>query len=121
MGSFRVKVRITGINEVRMALGQRAASDLADSLDLLMGVEVRKVAHDAAARAPVDTGALKASIKSSTRRVGEMSYIIGSYMPYAQWQNYRHKTKNYYFEKAIWAAMPVIEDEIVNLVRLKLR
>lgn len=121
MAKFRVKVKVTGINKVRLALGQRAASDLADSLDTLMGVAVRNTAMDAAGRAPVDTGALKASIMSSTKREDAMEYIFGSYMPYAQWQEYNHNTNHFYLHKAFWANTPIIEKEIVALVKQKLR
>lgn len=120
MAKFEVKVKVTGINKVRMKLGNRAASDLADSMDILMGVLVRNTAGDAAENAPVDTGALQASIRHSTKRTREAEYIFGSYMPYAQRQEYEHKTKYAYFRKAMWKNTPIIEYELTQLVKKRL-
>lgn len=60
------------------------------------------MAAQASDNAPIDTGALKADILSSVEREAPLSRIFGSDLPYAQRQEYEHKTKNAYFRRAIW-------------------
>ena len=103
---LKFNVTVTGINEVRDKLGAKAANDLELALDLDIGVETRKMANDAANRAPIETGALKASIRYSTRRDGSMSYHFGSYLPYALRQEYEHKSKSPFLRQAYWDGIP---------------
>lgn len=117
---MRVKVNVRGINEVRNKLGARAADDLVDALDLDIGVETRKIANEGADNAPIETGALKASIRFSTRRDAAMKYHFGSYLPYALRQEYEHKTKNAYLRRAWWAGTPRVEAAIRLTIRRRL-
>lgn len=117
---MKFNVKVTGINEVREKLGARAANDLEDALDLDIGVETRKMANAGADRAPIETGALKASIRYSTRRDGSMAYHFGSYLPYALRQEYEHKTKSPFLRTAYWDGIPDTARTIRATLRKKL-
>lgn len=117
---LRFNVRTTGINEVRHKLGAGAAEALEAALDVDIGVETRKIANQAADNAPIETGALKASIRYSTRRDGTMSYHFGSYLPYALRQEYEHKTKNAYMRRAWWAGTPEVAEAIRKTIKQRL-
>lgn len=117
---MKFNVKVTGINEVRNKLGARAASELEGALDLDIGVGTRKIANQAADNAPIETGALKASIRYSTRRDGSMSWHFGSYLPYALRQEYEHKTKNAYMRRAWWAGTPELAAEIRATLKKRL-
>jgi hypothetical protein len=103
---LKFNVKVTGINEVRNKLGAKAAQGLEAALDLDIGVETRKMANTAADRAPIETGALKASFRYSTRRDGSMSWHFGSYLPYALRQEYEHIPKAGYSRTAYWDGIP---------------
>lgn len=118
---MRYKIRVTGIDEIERKLGVRAASSLKDAIDTDLGVETRKTAMDAADRAPVETGALQASIRFSTRRDGEMKYHFGSYMPYALRQEYEHKSKSPFLRRAYWNSHPRIAKTIKATIIKRLK
>ncbi len=72
--------------------------------DIREGVD--EMAEGSHKLAPVETGALKASILASVDKRGWAEYVYGSHLPYAQRQNYEHETRGYYFHRAIWAETP---------------
>lgn len=117
---LKFNVKVTGINEVRNKLGVRAAGGLEDALDLDIAVETRKMANKAADNAPIETGALKASIRYSTRRDGSMSYHFGSYLPYALRQEYEHKSKAPFMRTAYWDGIPATAKTIRATIKKRL-
>lgn len=117
---MRVKIEVSGINEVRRKLGIKAAEGLGDALDIDVGVETRKMANKGADNAPVETGALKASIRYSTRRDGKMKWHFGSYLPYALRQEYEHKTKNAYLRRAYFGGHKPAAEEFKLTIQRRL-
>lgn len=109
--------RVTGINKVRQRLGSAAAERLEEALETDVGVETRKMATNAAKAAPVETGALKISILSSTRRAGKLTWYFGSWLPYALRQEYEHKTKHHYFRNAYFGGMKPAEREFKKTIK----
>lgn len=90
---MQIRFEMKGIREVINKLGADAADDLQRALELDIQQETSKMAVQAAKDAPVETGALKASILSSPRRAGTMTFYWGSRLPYALRQEFEHKAK----------------------------
>lgn len=115
------KVDFKGLDEVVDALGHNARRRLNHQLrdDIEEGTwDIAEQAYD---NAPVDTGALRASILASVTREGKMNYIFGSHLPYAQRQEYEHVPYGAYFRKAIWKEAPKLGDKIGFTVQRSLR
>lgn len=123
MGRAGVKIRIStkGIDDVIQAAGIAAASRLEAALELDIADGVRKMTLAAFKNAPVETGALRSSILSSIQREGDMEYIFGSYMPYAQRQEYEHRSKNMYLHRAVWSEQGGIKRDIKKTIKRTLR
>lgn len=120
MGRFGIKVSFDkGFDELERKLGSAAAKRLDSALDVEMGVATRKMAMASARVTPVDTGALKASILHSPRRVGDKEYIYGSYLPYATRRNYsveyNQATLNF-MEKGFWHTKDALLKDVADLV-----
>jgi len=122
-GTSGVKIRIqaSGFDEVIRALGSAAANRLEAAVEIDVAAGVRKMTLAAFKNAPVETGALRSSILKSITREGSMEYIFGSYMPYAQRQEYEHRTKNRYLHRAVWSEQGGIERDIKKSIRRSLR
>ena len=103
MGRIRMRGRAKGFDRAKRKVGAASASQLADKLDTEMHVQMQKIATDAYGRAPVEAGALRTSLLRSVTKEAAMDYIFGSYMPYAQRQEYEHKTKGFYMHDAMFA------------------
>lgn len=116
----KFKFDIQGVDEVQRALGRQAASALKRQVadDISEGVDA--MAEGAYDNAPVETGALRSSILASVKREGLMEYIFGSHLPYAQRQEYEHKTKKAYFRRAIWAETPQLESKLAITIKRRL-
>lgn len=117
---MRIKIDVSGIEHVKAKLGSGAADDLERAIDLDIGVETRNMANDAADRAPIETGALKASIRYSVRREGKMQYYFGSWLPYALRQEYEHKSKSPFFRTAYWDGWKPTERTLMNTIKRRL-
>lgn len=117
----KYKVDIRGVGEVQRTLGKRGALRLRDQIHRDIGEGTESAAERAWDNAPVDTGALRASIIASIRKEGRMNFTFGSNLPYAQWQEYNHATKMGYFRRAVWAEQPEIGDKIGMTVRRVLK
>lgn len=123
MGRAGVKIRINvkGIDNVIQAVGSAAANRLEAAVEIDVATGVRKMTLAAFKNAPVETGALRSSILSSIQREGSMEYIFGSYMPYAQRQEYEHRTRNRYLHRAVWSEQGGIERDIKKSIRRSLK
>lgn len=115
---MRVRVtKVTGIAHVKARLGAKAAEAMEDAIDIDLGVATRKMANKAADGAPIETGALKASIRYSTRREGNMTWYFGSWLPYALRQEYEHIPKQGYFRRAYFGGHKPTERELVKTIK----
>src|SRR5690625_2002580 len=62
----------------------------------------RKMANGAGARAPVDTGELRANLSASPNRVKAGTWELGGTLPYTRRQEYEHYSKKGFIRKAVW-------------------
>lgn len=88
--------------------------DLIDALDRVAEEYTDYMAEQASDNAPVDTGALANSILASVEKEAPMTYLFGSHLPYAQRQEYEHRTKKAYFRRAIWQYQEAYGDAILR-------
>jgi hypothetical protein len=114
---IKIHVRAKGFKDVINAAGIAAASRLQDAIEIDIADGVRKMTLVAFANAPVDTTALRVSILGSIRREGAAEYIFGSPLPYAQRQEYEHKTKKMYLHRAVWSEQHKIARELRKSIR----
>jgi Bacteriophage HK97-gp10, putative tail-component len=98
MPKFTVKA--TGVEEVLRKLGAKGAQEFAKEIDKIVERHALNIVNNARQNAPIDTGALKNSI--DIYEEGDLYRVVGSDRPYAQRQEYEHKTKKGYFRKALW-------------------
>lgn len=115
---MRIKIRnVSGIKEIKNALGKDAANRLEEAIELDLANGSRKMAVDAAKDSPVDTGALRASILSSAAREGKLTYYWGSRLPYALRQEYEHVPRKGWMRRS-WE---VGKKETAGDIRLTIR
>lgn len=114
MGSINIRFGSDGIDKLIRRLDPAL---LEAKLQVTLHVGVQKMAIDAFKNAPVDTTALRASILRSVKHDRDMDYIFGSYMPYAQRQEYEHKTKKMYMHRAVWSNLVPLKRDLAKTVR----
>lgn len=111
------KTSIRGADKLQRGLGRRAANRLHRRIDddIKDGVErMMEGAHD---NAPIESGALKQSILSSLRKDGDMEYVFGTTLPYGRRQEYEHKSKKFFFRRAIIKESPHLRSKVGLTVR----
>lgn len=113
--AYRIKVR--GLKYVKSRLWKRNARRLKRKIDDDLEEGIREMARVSFNMAPVETGELKLSILNSVQKVGKSRYMYGSQLPYAQRQEYEHKTKRFYFRRSVIRTAPKIQDKIAKTVR----
>lgn len=98
---MRVNVKVQGIDKVMNDFTQRglAAQYRADKVTESY---TRKMANEAGANAPVDTGDMRANILASPRRVTNAVWEFGGTLAYTRRQEYEHSTKRGFIRKAVW-------------------
>jgi hypothetical protein len=94
-------VKVQGVDEVLRKLGSEGAKALEQRLDNIVEANAIKIANEAKENAPIRDGFLKRSIRLYGRPA-RLARTIGSNMPYAQRQEYEHKTHKAYFRRALW-------------------
>lgn len=113
----RYKIDFKGINEVESKLGAVSARRVKQMIDVDLEEGIKRMANEAGNNAPVDTGYLRETIYSSPRKLRRHYYMFGSIAPYAQRQEYEHRTKRGYFRKAVWKEAPVIKERIARTIK----
>lgn len=116
----RYRVEITGINDVLNHLGTSSARRMKRNIDDDLEEGIRQMAETSAEYAPVDTGALKASIVASVRKLSRHHYMYGSILPYAQRQEYEHKTKGRFLYRSVMKEAPEIKSKIAMTIKRNL-
>lgn len=114
---MRMKVELQGVDEIQKLLGRTAANRLHRRLadDIRDGVDrMTEQAHD---NAPILTGALKQSILAHIYKESDFEYVFGSNLPYARRQEYEHKTKGFYFHRAILPEVPKLKSKMIFTIR----
>ncbi|MGM0836042.1 MAG: HK97 gp10 family phage protein [Bacillota bacterium] len=112
----RTRVRIDGLNEVLRELGRQGAAELLKDLDGIVEKNALKIANEAKVNAPRDKGPLKNSIHL-WGRPAKLKRTIGSDRPYAQRQEYEHKTQKGFFRKAMWNGREPFRKEIQDRIK----
>lgn len=120
-GSIRFSTTVSGVYEVQKKLGAQAAKLLNAAIEIDMREGARKMTLQAYKNAPVDTGALRTSILASVRKEGDKEYILGSALPYAQRQEYEHKTKRMYLHRAVRSEKPRLKRDLYNTLKRQLK
>lgn len=114
----RVRWRIRG-SGFKGAIDALDPSKLEAKIEGALRVGVQKMSIQAYKNAPVDTGALRASILHSVQQEGDLNYIFGSGLPYAQRQEYEHKNPNHnmYLHRAVWAGTVPLRKDLKQTIK----
>ena len=113
----RYTIEFKGIDEVQRALGISNSKRMKRQIDDDLSEGIDRMAEQAYDNAPVETGALRSSILASRTKLSRHHYMFGSTMPYAQRQEYEHKSKMYYFKRAVLQEAPGIKEDIESTVK----
>ncbi|PAD35977.1 HK97 gp10 family phage protein [Terribacillus saccharophilus] len=113
---MKFKVTSSDDNKLIKALGRSAADELRREIDITVEEHTRSMADGASDNAPVLTGALRDSIPRSVDKVEDMVWLFGSEMPYAQRQEYEHRSHSAYFRRAIWAGETPLKKALIATV-----
>jgi hypothetical protein len=113
----RYRIDFDGIDKVTRKIGRKGANKLERRVGLAIKEGVEDMAENSYQRAPKDTTALANSILASVKKEAPLTWVYGSHMPYAQRQEYEHKSRYGYFRFAVWEEMPLIGDRIEVMVR----
>lgn len=98
---MNINIKVKGLDKVMKDFSLRGVQ-AQYRVDKVTETYTRKMANESTKMAPVDTGALRASIAASPRRLQVGTWEYGSHLPYARRQEYEHKTKRGFIRKAIW-------------------
>lgn len=113
----RYRIDFKGVDGVKRKLGKNAANKLRKRVGHAIKEGTYDMAEEAYENAPKDTTALANSIIGSVQQEAPLTWYFGSPLPYAQRQEYEHKTKKAYFRRAIWQETPLIYDNISHMVK----
>lgn len=113
----RIKIDVSEFDNVYDALNIRNAKKMYRVVDDQLEEGIEAMAEGSYNMAPVDTTALRGSILASVTKLSRHHYLYGSTMPYAQRQEYEHKTKKYYFRRSVLKEAPEIQQDIRSTVK----
>ena len=98
---MNLNVKVQGLNEV-MKDFSLAGVKAQGRADKVTETYARKMANEAGARAPVDTGDLRANLIASPNRVKAGTWEFGGTLPYTRRQEYEHHSKKGFIRKSVW-------------------
>lgn len=112
---YSVKVDIAkALAKLDEALGEQVVKDV----DKITESYTRKMAGEAADGAPVESGLLKNSLASSPKKSDEPNtWEYGSNLPYAQRQEYEHKSKRGFIRRSIWNNEDAYKNAVAKRVK----
>lgn len=121
--SYGTGFRITPIGEesIRGKVSGKAAEKLIGELEKVVEKRARKMASESSKRAPVLTGALRASLVKDVRPIGKMKWAYGSKLVYARVQEYEHRRKSGFVRKVVAANAKPHGDEVRATIRRHLK
>lgn len=99
---MQTRIRISGLGSVSRMLDRLAGEGMQQDIANITETYARKMAEEAAALAPIDSGALKGSIASSPEQINEYTWQYGSNLPYATKMEYMHPTNKAFIRKSVW-------------------
>jgi hypothetical protein len=110
----KISIKARGISEA-LKSATEIPKDLLAALDDETERAALRVVNDAREGAPYETGALANSIKIYEKR--KLARVVGSDRPYAQRQEYEHKTKRGYFRKALFSERTRYREAIEKVLK----
>jgi len=113
----RYKFRVKGIDDVKSRLGTEGAVDVHSAVDDEMEKGIKRIAYKSGMEAPIDTGYLRSTIIDSPTKLDHAYYMYGSVAPYAQRQEYEHKTKRGFFRRVFTVEGAKLTDDIAKRVK----
>lgn len=113
----RYRFKFEGADDVKRHAGRRSARKLKKRIRTALEEGIHDMAEDSYEMAPRDTTALAQSIKASVTQENQMKWYYGSIMPYAQRQEYEHKSRRGYFRKSIAKNKVLIRDRMKYMVK----
>lgn len=105
------------IDNVLDVLGPDRARRMKQVIDDQLEEGIQEMAEKSHDLAPVETTALKQSILASVTKLSRHHYMYGSHLPYAQRQEYEHKSKRFYFRRSVLSISPKIHGDLSSTVR----
>lgn len=113
----KYKIDFHGVDDVLDTLGSNNARIVKRIVDDDLEEGIDRMAERSYEYAPVDTSALKHSILASVTKLSRHHYMYGSHLPYAQRQEYEHKTKKGFFRRSVLHESPEIHAKIASTVK----
>jgi len=100
----KLNTKVLGVADVLKRLDAVAGKEALQDVDAITETYARKMANESAEMAPVRDGFLKNSIASSPEQAPDdpHAWQYGSNLPYAQRQEYEHRTHKGFIRKSVW-------------------
>lgn len=117
----RYKIDFDGIDDLKRKAGRRGADRIRRRVGLALEEGIRDMADDSYDMAPKDTTALAQSILASVQKEAPLTWYYGSVAPYAQRQEYEHKSKKGYFRRSVNKNKGLIHSRIVDIINDQFR
>ena len=95
-------IKAIGVEDVMKRFKNFYDASTQEAVGKTVETYARKMAADAAANAPLKDGFLKNSLASSPEQVAQMTWTIGSDLPYALRQEYEHASHKGFMRKSLW-------------------
>lgn len=116
MSKNPIKFEVKGVEEAI----RRAKATRDDLIRELGGTTERAalgVANEAASNAPRLHGFLRNSITSSPEKKDDLTWEVGSDLPYAQRQEYEHPSRKGFFRQALAKESPLFKKAIETVLK----
>ena len=113
----RYTTRVKGLDDVQRKLGRKNAGKMKGRIGRALEEGIEDMAEDSYEMAPKDTTALANSIKASIMQEAPLTWYYGSVMPYAQRQEYEHKSKKGYFRRSVNKNKGMVYERIVDITK----
>lgn len=96
----RINVKVTGIK--RTIRSKLTDYNLPRDIDKITETYARKIANEAAQKAPILTGVLKNSLTNGVRKNAIGDWKIIALTDYTVRQEYEHRSKKGFIRKSVW-------------------
>src|SRR5699024_1892142 len=98
---MNINVSVRGLDEV-MSVFTEKGDKARLKADTITETYARKMAHESAWLAPVDSGDLRTSIAASARKLKPAHWEYGSNLAYARRQEYEHRSNKGFIRPSVW-------------------
>lgn len=98
-----ININISGLSDVIRTLENMIGNDTIGGIDEITEAYARRMSAESAAKAPIDTSALRNSIAASPQPSDEPhTWEYGSNLPYAIKMEYEHPENRAYIRSVVW-------------------